>query len=173
MLLTCALLTLAWIGLVEPAIAWKRDILREATRAENIYLQLVSGIRALEHDLQAVQSAPVEDVIWRASDGRAVVLEVQAALGRLAQDTGVTFSAVSPAQSELGMDAEVVALTLELRAPLDRILSLVKAIENHEPPLIVEAAAIRRTSGLGADTDQPVLQVSFRVAAVTFAEPVR
>lgn len=170
LLLTVALMVLAWIAVVEPAIVWKRQALRDAARAEASYLRLINGVAALEQDHQTIQSAPLEDVIWRPTEGRALILDVQSALADLAQDTGVTFSAVSPAQSQRDMGAETVALALELRAPLDAVLSFVKAVEDHEPPLIIESATLRRTQRSDFDTNLPVLQTTFRITAVTLAQ---
>lgn len=171
LVLTAALIALVWIALIDPAIAWKRQALHEATRAEASYLRLVSGVRALEQDRAKTQSAPIEIVMWRPAEGRAVMLDVQSALSQLAQETGVTFSTVSPADSGFGSEMEAVALALELRAPLDTVLSFVEAVESHRPPLIIEAATLRRTQHLDFETDFPVVQASFRVAAVTLTGP--
>lgn len=169
--LTVALIALAWGALATPALEWKRQTLRDAARSEATYLHLISGIRALQQDRAAIQSAPVEGVIWRATDGRAVTLDVQAALGELAQAAGLAFSAISPAQSDLELGAETVALTIELRAPLDAVLTFINAVETHTPPLIIDAATLKRAQSAGFETDLPVLQATFRIVAASLPQP--
>ncbi|WP_195818706.1 GspMb/PilO family protein [Roseobacter sp. MH60115] len=169
--LTVALIALVWAALATPALEWKRQTLRDATRSEATYLRLISGIRALQQDRAAIQSAPVEGAIWRPTDGRAVTLEMQAALGELAQEAGLAFSAISPAHSDLTLGAETVTLTVELRAPLDAVLSFVSAVETHMPPLIIDAATLKRAQSAGVETDQPVLQAAFRIVAATVQAP--
>ncbi|GGX44526.1 hypothetical protein GCM10007385_10590 [Tateyamaria omphalii] len=168
--LTVALMALAWAALVEPAIGWKRNALQEATRAESNHLRLIQSVRALEQDRQKIRSAPIEHVIWRSTEGRALMLDIQSVLAELAQQTGVAFSAVSPAQSQVEREVETLALALELQAPLDIVLRFIKAVEQHQPPLTVEAATLRRTQSLNFDTDQPVLQASFRIIAITLPQ---
>lgn len=169
--LTVALVALVWAALATPALQWKQQTLRDATRSEATYLRLISGIQTLQQDRAAIQSAPVEGVIWRPTDGRAVTLDVQAALGALAQEAGLAFSAISPAQSDLALGAETVALTIELRAPLDALLTFTAAVETHMPPLIINAATLKRAQSPGVETDRPVLQATFRIVAATVQGP--
>lgn len=165
--LTVALIALAWAALAAPALDWKRQTLRDAARTEATYLRLISGLQTLQQDRATIQSAPAEAVIWRPTGERRITLDVQAALGQLAQEAGVAFSAVAPANSDLALGTETIALTVELRAPLDAVLTFAAAVETHMPPLIIDAATLRRAQNAGFETELPVLQATFRIVAAT------
>lgn len=170
LLLTLAVFALAWVAVVEPAITWKREAIDDAARTQANHVRLISGVSALELDHQSIQSAPLQEAIWRSNEGRSLMLDIQSTLAETAQTAGISFSAISPAQSQMDINAEVLALALEFHAPLDAVLEFVQAVESHHPPLIIEAATLRRTQSLQVETDQPVLQASFRVVAVTIAQ---
>ncbi|GFE51959.1 hypothetical protein So717_37120 [Roseobacter cerasinus] len=169
--LTLALVALAWIALAAPAVEWKRQALRAAAQAEATYLRLLTTHSTLQQDRDAFQSIPTDQAIWHPTDGRAVTLDVQTALGQLAEQAGTTLSAVSPAQSDMALGTEALALTVELRAPLDAVLRLIEAVETHVPPLIIDAATLRRAQSAGFETNLPVVQASFRVVAATRPQP--
>lgn len=160
-----ALSGLIWVGVIQPAQAWKADQIAALAAAQEQSARLADRVDALRREASAMSAATDFDGVWTAESAGEATARVQAALSDLARKNGISFRAITPLRTEAIPLKQAVSFRVEAEAPLDRLVNFLRAAEYNTPVLVFEKGSIRRLSKPGIPTEQPVVFFQFDVFA--------
>jgi len=115
--------------------------------------------------LENIDAANFQNEIWQARQLGEMTARIQARLGEIARENGVTLRAVTPAVARDMPHVETTALRIEGEADLAQFRNLILNIEQHSPTLFIERATIRRLNRVERISEQPLVFFQLDIAA--------
>ena len=156
---------LIWFAAVVPLQEWRQSALNSRERALEGFQQLQDRIAALKAERAILSESGELGVLWRASQTGEATALVQSHLSQLATGSGVSLRSISPTRARDMTLAQASAFRLEMEAPLDKVASFLRDVENNEPALLVEKASLRRSNRPNSEQAQPLVFVQLEVLA--------
>jgi hypothetical protein len=160
-----AFIALFWTAFVSPILEWRTETRGNLTASQEKATRLLSSIKMLEKERLALSSGTDFQDIWRADSVSEATAQVQAALGGIAREQGVSFRSIAPLPSPIMPLTSAVAFRLEAEFTLDRLVEFLKTVEYSEPLILIERANIRRLARGATGTEQPTVFVQLDVTA--------
>lgn len=163
--LTAALCALVWGIFALPVMEWKRDQLRHETRQHTENLKLHRRLLTLRAEKDSLAQGGDAGVLWSARQHTDAAIQVQSRMAEIAQEQGLSLKSATPTEDVSLPQETSVAFRIEFAAPLDAALGFVVALENNDPPLIIDTASLRRAQALDTASEQPSVLVQMTLAA--------
>ncbi|WP_193187920.1 type II secretion system protein GspM [Nisaea sediminum] len=147
-----ALIAALWTGVVAPLQDWSGEAARQLDRQRQILFRqttLLGGAEAIETArAEAVEAEGRWDILRSGSDG-AVQSAFQAQLRELASAAGVALTRLQVGEVETEELYRRHALRIDGDGSLEQIQSLLIALSNARPVILVEEVSIRTVSAEG------------------------
>ena len=161
----CAFFALIFLFILLPVHTWavNNDVALQRAQDEASRLNTSIDRLTLEHASLASEDA-FEDV-WRAKTIGEATAKVQAGLGDLTRQQGVSLRSISPLQSPDMPLMAAVAFRIEAEATLDQVVGLSRLIEFNAPILMVERAILRRLARSNPNSTQPSVFIQLDIVA--------
>ena len=134
-----------------PVIEWRAGVRAEIAALEAERARLEASLHRIADQRAALGTVLGEGLVWHAPDASEATAQVQAALSRMAAESGVALRTVTPAGARDIPLAEVVMLRLEGEGSLPAWTAFLLASEHAHAPLVVERASLRRLARSGAE----------------------
>lgn len=154
-----------WVGVLRPAQAWKDDQFAALSAVQQQSVQLTERLQNLRREAALLSAATDFDGVWSAQSAGEATARVQAALSDLARQNGISFRAITPLRSTAIPLKDAVSFRVEAEAPLDRLITFLRAAEYNSPVLVFEKGSIRRLSKPGPQPEQPLVFFQFEIMA--------
>ena len=156
---------LIWIATVAPVLSWRMDTNTQLAISQGKADRLLNSIANLEHEYVALSAEADFGDIWKTNSVSEATAKVQASLGTIARQNGVTFRSITPLQSPEMALVDAVAFRLEAELTLDRLVELLRALEYSSPLILVERSNIRRLARGITGATQPIVFVQLDITA--------
>jgi hypothetical protein len=157
--------TLAIVLVVVPAMQWRVDIEAAYENERQEQVRLIGQIRDLEIRRARLSQDEGQIPLWEAARIGEANARIQQALGRIGDESGLSFQSVIPSNPGDVPLVTSVGFRVEIEGTFDRIVSLLGRLESHNPPLLIERATLRRLSRPGERSSQPLLMVQLDLHA--------
>ncbi|MEE9455321.1 MAG: type II secretion system protein GspM [Paracoccaceae bacterium] len=154
-----------WVLAISPVLQIKTTVASELTAAHLEKDRLTRAAANLTYQLENIDTVDVQDEIWQARQLGEMTARIQARLGEIARENGVTLRAVTPAAARDMPHVDTTALRIEGEADLGQFRNLILSIEHHSPTLFVERATIRRLNRVERQSEQPLVFFQLDIAA--------
>lgn len=123
--------------------------------------QEINDLRArsvsLNQQFSGVGQANVEQYLWKAKQAGEMTAKIQAELGKLATQEGISLRSIIPTVSKDFSQIETTGLRIEAEADLSQFKDFILTLEQHEPALFIERAILRRINRPGISSEQPLI----------------
>ena len=158
-------LALVWLAVAAPLLSWRADTSVQLQQSQTEARRLLGSIANLERQ-KATLSADVEfSDVWSANSTSQATAQVQATLGTIAREHGVTFRSITPLPNPDMALTDAVAFRVEAELTLDRLVELLRALEYGSPLLLIERTNIRRLARSSPNATQPTVFVQLDLTA--------
>lgn len=132
-----------YVFLAAPVLASFEQSRADLTDLSVQKAKLLRSIGNLKLEDAELSNERTEGMMWRASRAAEVSALVQAQLGRLAKAEGVTPRSIAQRSNAELFGQAAVTMSMELEAPLEVTVRLLRSIESHSPILAIDAANLR------------------------------
>lgn len=156
---------LVWLGLVVPLQTWGNTQKEALSAAQSKTLHVLQSVQNLEAEKQALGAGAEFDGVWSAQNLSEATAKVQATLGDIARQNGISLRSISPLSQPSLPLLEAVAFRIEAEASLDKLVRFLRQAEYSDPILRVEKASVRRLSKLDLSGAQPIVFFQLEVLA--------
>ncbi|MDA8747767.1 type II secretion system protein GspM [Litoreibacter sp.] len=156
---------LFWVAVISPILNWRNDTTARLTAAQGEAERLLTSIDNLQRAHGALSAETEFSDIWQAGSISEATAQVQASLGAIARQQGVTFRSIAPLQRPEMPLVSAVAFRIEAELTLDRLVQLLKALEYSTTLLLIERSNIRRLARGAADAIQPTVFMQLDIVA--------
>lgn len=159
-------LALFALFIIVPLATWRAETKQAVAIAYRDIGQLNSSLATLTVERDQLQATSMDGFLWSARQTGAATAQVQAAVGELALQRGLSIRAITPTGERSLPLAPGVGFRAEMEATLDQLAPFLVSLEYHTPALAVERAELRRITRLGTtETEQPTLFVQLDLVA--------
>lgn len=162
--LLVVVLGVLWTVAIAPGLAARELAVDALENAKKRQHSLNATITELSAEADALEDSGLGRALWTGARRGEVAARLQSMIGTLARDVQMPLRSIAPLQAADIADTSVLGLTVEAEGPLDRLVNFMRLVEDHEPPLIVTRANVRRVQGRGMGP-QPSVWLRLELAA--------
>lgn len=167
-LIACA--ALVYVVAVQPFTQWRERVEAEYVNALETQQRLSESIARMSTEIDGIANDPDLPLAWLAPQMGQANAQVQAQLGQLAREAGISLRSTTPIGERDLPYAESIAFRLEGEGDLDQWQDLLRAIEFNNPPILIERGTMRRLVRPGPESEQPTLYAQLELFAPVMLE---
>ena len=161
----CMIIAGLWLLVANPFFQKNTALDEKITAAHLERARLEEAISNLTSKLASMDTTDAQGEIWLAKQAGEMTARIQARLGNLARQHGISLRSVTPAKAAQLPHVDTTALRIEAEADLEKLRDFIVAIEHHSPALFIERATLRRLNRPDRSSEQPLIFFQLDISA--------
>lgn len=149
----------------QPIWAVRQSVSAQVERESKRHQDLSARLAALIAEEERLSSIAVETIGWQGDRVGEVSARIQSEINLTARRLGLQLRSVTAIETEPLAGQETAGLRIEVEAPSDRAMSLIKALETTEPPILVSRMNVRRLNRNAPNLTQPIIYLRLELQA--------